>query len=78
MALVTKNDSIFIDVNQAFEKTFGHTRESLIGKSAFEELNHIITNNETDRINTQLLKDKYINDHELLFRNAEGDLRIGC
>lgn len=76
MAIVTKKEARFIDVNHAFEKTFGCIREDLQGSSAYE-LNFFIVDEQFKQKRAQLLAHKYLHDHEMLFKNAAGNMRIG-
>lgn len=76
VALSSLKGGIFLEVNEAFEKTLGYKREDTIGKSVFELK---IWNDISDRnrILKELNENKKITNREYLFRRKDGEL-ITC
>lgn len=76
MCLATLEEGIFIDVNEAFCRGSGYTRQEMIGKTS-TELN-FLPNPETTRAYSKLLLEKgRIEHYPLSFSKKSGELRNG-
>jgi PAS domain S-box-containing protein len=76
MALSSLPDRIFIDVNDAFQKTLGYERAEVIGKSA-TELGLFPDVKQQKAVAEQLALKRRITDLELKVRAKDGSLRDG-
>lgn len=73
MAVSTIEDGIFIDVNKAFERTFGYSKDELLGRSSVEI--GIVTPEARAAIKKNLLEKGKIEDFEIQFLTKNKDLR---
>jgi PAS domain S-box-containing protein len=76
MALVNLPDNKFVDVNESSFKTFGFTREEVIGKTS-EELNIFVHPEKIKEAARQLLASGYIENRELKVRRKNGTILDG-
>lgn len=76
MALVNLPENKFVDVNESSFKTFGFTREEVIGKTS-EELNIFVHPEKIKEAARQLLASGYIENRELKVRRKDGTILDG-
>ncbi len=74
IAISTLSDGRFIDVNDAFLRITGYSREEVIGHTS-DELNLWVDPNERSRMIDMLKERREIRDHEAQFRMKSGDIR---
>ncbi len=73
MAISTIKEGIFIDVNDAFLRTFGYKKEEVIGRTSVE-LGIWADTEERNRIIDRLSKHETIKNEEIDFRKKTGDV----
>jgi diguanylate cyclase (GGDEF)-like protein/PAS domain S-box-containing protein len=75
-SILTVDDGIYIDINQAFTETFGFERDEAIGHSA-RDLNIWVDLEERERMLTLLRRDSACKNFEAQFRKKNGQTFIG-
>lgn len=75
MAITSVQDGTYLDVNQAFEKMSGRSREEVLGKSALDL--DWIDASERDRMVAELRATGSSGPHEGRFKDAKGRVRHG-
>jgi PAS domain S-box-containing protein len=76
MAISGIENRVFIDVNNAFVKTLGYTRDEIVGRTS-RELGIFIESDEHSMTAQTLLKNGDINDVDLKIRTKDGRIREG-
>jgi PAS domain S-box-containing protein len=76
MALISLPDNKFIDANESSLKTFGFTREEVIGKTS-DELNIFVHPEKRKEISKRLLVHGYFENRELKVRRKDGTIIDG-
>lgn len=76
MAITTVKDSVYVDVNRAWEKAFGRPRGEVIGRSG-HGLDLWTDTSGLREGYQQLRREKHLYDYEMRYRNAAGEERIG-
>ncbi len=71
IALINIQDKKFTDINEAFLRTFGFSREEVIGKTT-EEINIFVQPEIRKKAAQQMMKDGYIDNCEAKFRRKDG------
>ena len=76
MSITSLEDGRYLDVNDAFCRTFGYTRQELIGKAAFSQ-NIIIDKVARDAFLTLVKEQGQARDIELTVTARSGEVRVG-
>lgn len=76
IVLMTLPDRKLIDINETALKTFGFSREEVIGKTS-DELNIFMQQDRRRNALEQLLTNGYIENYEMKFRSNDGKTIIG-
>ena len=76
MAITDSHDGKYIDVNEAFLKTLGFTREEVIGKTA-SELNLFYDYSQRAALLEKMKEQGYLREENVLVRTKTGELRHG-
>lgn len=77
MAISKMSDYTLLDINDAFCKVTGFSREEAIGKRAGRDLKIWAKQHERDAIYSLLEKQGYVDGFKSEFRRKDGDIRIG-
>lgn len=76
ISITTLKNGIFLDVNKAFLKLSGFSREEVIGKSS-QELNLFPSSHEWTLIKNRVTEKGYIREHEIAFHHRNGSKITG-
>ncbi|MBK9926805.1 MAG: PAS domain S-box protein [Anaerolineales bacterium] len=77
MAINNTNDHRLLDINEAFTKVTGYTREDAIGKRAGRDLNIWLNQEDRDFIINSLEQQGYIDEYKAEFRRKNGEIGVG-
>jgi len=77
MAISNTTNYALIDVNNAFSKVTGFTREEAIGKRAGQDLNIWVNQEDHNFVINTLEKKGYVDEYKAEFRRKNGEIGIG-
>lgn len=76
MALSDLETSVYVEVNDAFIRTFGYTKEEIIGRTA-RDLHLFVDPDQRDQLVTVMKAQGYLRDANLTLRTKTGQIRHG-
>lgn len=76
MMITSVPDLRLIDINEAFEKSFGYKRGEALGKSP-ADLNLVVDCEDWERKQAILFEQHYLKEAEILFRSKTSEIRTG-
>ncbi len=76
MAITSRQDRVFIDINDSFVETLGYSRQEVLGKTV-EELGLFIELDQYLKSRNELIREKMIKGHVHLVRHKNGSILHG-
>jgi PAS domain S-box-containing protein len=76
LTLLSVKDNTFFDVNDAFVRNSGYTREEMIGRTPWD-IGILVDKEDRERIASILRKQQHVETAEVSFRGKDGDAQTG-